>query len=182
MGCVVDSPLVFASAHVGPRCGFRKLDEQFRSVHSAACARGVCVRVLSRVGVCAKPKCGVSRELWENHGGLGGRPLSRTHVFDPSQDHHGRRGEVRGGFHGQFVVQRARGGPLGIDLGSWVEHRDEHPKKLGQGDGSNRRRHVVPSESFDGLGQPIVQQTELVRQKAADLCRTEAMGALQPIC
>ena len=75
---------------------------------------------------------------------------------------------------------KGRGGPLGIDLGSWVEHRDEHPEKLGQGDGSNRRHHVVPSESFDGVGQPIVQQTELVRQKASDLVE-RAMGALQPI-
>ena len=56
VGRAVNGFHVSAGPNVGPRVGFTKLDEQFRSVHSAACAWGVGVRFLSRVGVCEKPK------------------------------------------------------------------------------------------------------------------------------
>ena len=56
VGRAVNGFHVSAGPNVGPRIGFMRLDEQFCPVYSATCSGGVGVRVLSRVGVRAKPK------------------------------------------------------------------------------------------------------------------------------
>ena len=70
------------------------------------------------------------REFPEDHGGFGGRPLSRAHVFDPPEDYH-EEGEVGVDFMGNSF-SRARGGPFRIDVGPRVEHLNEHPKNWGK--------------------------------------------------